>query len=246
MPVERRAEAFRIAQRLGDQRGVTVRTRLAGADQPSGLTHNIGLRNANGILNSVTSSAGQGTWATGQLTAGAPDHQLVLHLVAGAWTVSSDHAVRSPGVSAASAYPQAIAVSPLGAWVAANDRAGHAGFSTLVEAPGSGGRLSELTTPNPTPQDNYLGGIAPVKGGKDAWAVGYSIPVSTGNASSLIEFGSAAGGWHTVPSPNPGAANGNTFINAVLAFASNNVWTVGAFDGSNGVRTLIMHFAGGA
>jgi len=201
---------------------------------------------ANGILTSVTSTSGQGVWATGQVVGrSAPDHQVILRLVGGSWKVTTDSAVASPSGTPASAYPQGISISPAGAWIAGNDRAGHAGFSTLVEAPGSAGHVVEQKSPNPTPQDNYLTGVAAVNGGANAWAVGYSVPVSTGNAASLTEFGSTSGGFKAVPSPDPGAANGNTFVTAVLAFSSTNVWAVGTFDGANGTRTLIMHYTGG-
>jgi hypothetical protein len=76
--------------------------------------------------------------------------------------------------------------------------------------------------------------------------VGDDVPVSTGNAASLIEFGSDSGGWATVPSPNPGAANGNTILDGILALSPDNVWAVGTFDGANGMRTLIMHYTGGS
>ncbi len=207
--------------------------------------HLAGLHGANGVLTSVTSSASQGVWATGQLVGRTPDQQVVLHLAGARWHVVHRGPVRTPGGAVASAYPQGIAASPDGTWVAGIDRAGHSGFSTLVEGPGSGGRLSELKSPNPTPQDNYLTGIAAVDGGHDAWAVGDSIPVSTGNASSLTEFGTAAGGWQAVPSPDPGAPSGNTFLDGVFALSSSNVWAVGAYDGPGGVRTLIMHYTGG-
>jgi hypothetical protein len=204
-----------------------------------------GMRTADGILTSVTSAPGEGIWATGQLVRHAPDRQVILHLVDGSWHVTSDSAVHRPGGATASAYPQGLSVSPRGAWVAGNERSGHAGFSTLVEAPSSAGHVTELKSPNPTPQDNYLQGIAQVNSGKNAWAIGYSVPVSTGNAASLTEFGSSNGGFKAVPSPNPGATNGNTYLTAVLAFSSTNVWVVGAFDGASGMRTLAMHFTGG-
>jgi hypothetical protein len=200
---------------------------------------------ADGILTSVASTGRGGVWAVGQLVSRAPDRQVILHLVGGSWKVASDSPVTSPRGGAASAYPQGIGGSPDGLWVAGNDRAGHAGFSTLVEAPGSAGHVIEVRSPDPTPQDNYLYGIALVNGGKQAWAVGNSVPVSTANAASLIEFGSATGGWKIVPSPNPGAANGSTFLNAVLAFSGTNVWAAGTFDGPGGERTLIMHYSGG-
>ncbi len=191
------------------------------------VTSVTGLRGDHGMLTSVTASPGGGVWATGQLVNHAPDQQVVLHLESGSWVVARG-VVRTPAGAVASGYPQSVGASPLGPWVAGNDRAGQAGFSTLVEALGSGGHLAQLRTPNPTRHDNYLSGIAPDNGGHNAWAVGYSLAVTTGNASSLIEYGSAAGGWKTVPSPDPGAVNsGNTFINGVLALAGNNAWAVG-------------------
>jgi hypothetical protein len=193
----------------------------------------------------VTSTPGQGVWATGQLAMSAPDQQIVLHLVGSTWKVAHEPQVHTPGGAVASAYPQAIGLSAGGPWVAGNDRAGDTGFSTLVEAPGAGGQLQEQVTPNPTPQDNYLTGVTPVGGGH-AWAFGYSIPVATTNAASLIEYGSASGGWKTVPSPDPGAANGgNTFLSGALAFGPHNVWAVGTYDGSGGEQTLALHYTGG-
>jgi hypothetical protein len=197
-------------------------------------------RGADGILSAVTSAPGNGVWATGQLSARGSDRQVVLHLTGRSWTVVRECPVRTPAGQLADAYPQAIAPSGAGLWVAGRDRAGHSGYSTLVEAPGR----AELSTPDPTPQDNYLWGVAPVNGGADAWAVGDSVPASTGNALSLIEYGSAAGGWQIVPSPNPGLANGKTILDGVAAFGSDDVWAVGTYDGVNGMRTLILHYAG--
>ncbi len=71
------------------------------------------------------------------------------------------------------------------------------------------------------------------------------MPVSTGNANSLIEYGSATGGWTVVASPDP-STSGNNILDGILAFSSNNVWAVGEWDGQAGMRTLIMHYAGGA
>jgi Phosphoesterase family len=206
-----------------------------------------GLHVSNGILTSVSHAGGHGVWAAGQLAMRAPDRQVILHLARGSWAVAEADSVRTRGGSAASAYPQAIAGSAAGLWLAGSDRAGRSGFATLVEAPARGRLTRELVTPDPTPHDNYLQGVAPVRGGAAAWAVGYTMQVSTGNAASLIQFGSARGGWKSVPSPDPGAANGgNTFIDGVLAFGAGNVWAVGTYDGPNSLRTLILHYTGGA
>ncbi len=199
---------------------------------------------ARGILTSVTSAAGH-AWAVGQISANGSDRQVVLHLTGGRWVVVPQNQALTPGGAVADAYPLAIGASAAGPWVAGNDRAGHGGFSTLVEAPAGFGRLAELSTPDPTVQDNYLQAIAPVDGGQFAWAVGDDVPVAAGNAASLVEYGSAAGGWTTVPSPDPGAANGNTILDGILAVSSTNVWAVGTYDGPAGMRTLIMHYTGG-
>jgi hypothetical protein len=199
-----------------------------------------GLGNQDGMLTSITSSP-QGVWAAGQIAMRTPDRQLILHLTGNTWKVVSRAPLHTPGGAMASAYPQAIGVTAAGPWVAGNDRSGDTGFSTLVETPGTHGKLQEQSTPNPTAQDNYLYGIAPVSGGH-AWAVGYDQPPATGNASSLIEFGSTTGGWKVVPSPNP--STGNNILFGVLAFSSHNVWAVGTDDGNGGMRTLALHFTG--
>ena len=198
---------------------------------------------ADGSLSSVTVS-GRAVWATGQLSGHGSDRQVVLHVVGSHWAVVPEHVVRTPAGAVADAYPNSIADSPAGLWIAGNDRAGHSGFSTLVEGP-VGHRPAEVSTPDPTPQDNCLQAIAPVNGGKEAWAVGHDVPVSTGNAASLIEYGSATGGWTVVASPDP-SANGNNILDGIFALSSTNVWAVGEYDGQGGMRTLIMHYAGGS
>jgi hypothetical protein len=197
---------------------------------------------ADGILTQVTSSPSQGVWATGQVSGFGGDHQIVLHLVRNTWTVVPTPPVRTPAGGMADAYPQGIATSPAGLWLAGRDRSGGNGYSTYVEAP-TGHGLSQINPPNPNLEDNYLWGIAPVNGGHDAWAVGNTTPASTGNARSLIEYGSATGGWTVVPSPDP-SSGGNNILDGVLAFSSTNIWAVGEFDGS-GMKTLILHYTGG-
>ncbi|MGO9078060.1 MAG: alkaline phosphatase family protein [Streptosporangiaceae bacterium] len=204
-----------------------------------------GLHLSNGILTSVSSGA-SGVWATGQVSDRQPDRQVLLHLVGRTWQAVSSMPVRTLGDAVASAYPSGVASSAAGPWVAGNDRAGHAGFSTLVEAPAAGGRLRHLASPDPTLQDNYLQAIAAVNGGREAWAVGDDVPPSTTSAASLIEYGSAAGGWKTVQSPDPGAQNGDTILDGILALSSRNVWAVGTYDGTAGMRTLILHYTGPA
>jgi Phosphoesterase family len=201
-------------------------------------------KSTDGILFSATSQGSQ-VWATGQLSGRNGDREVLLHLVAGSWVVVKSPAVLSRG-AAADAYPQSIALSASGVpWIAGRQRSSHLGYTTLVEGPGAGASMDRLATPNPTPQDNYLWGIAPVNGGADAWAVGDSIPASTGNAGSLIEYGSQTGGWQVVPSPDP-SSTGNNILDGVFAFSPTNVWAVGEYDGQGGMKTLILHYTGGS
>jgi hypothetical protein len=82
--------------------------------------------------------------------------------------------------------------------------------------------------------------------GSDAWAAGYSLVASSGNTNPLFEFGSASGTWKVVKTINPGAANGGaTFVNAMFAFSSTNIWAVGSYSSkANGMGTLVMHYTG--
>ncbi len=42
--------------------------------------------------------------------------------------------------------------------------------------------------------------------------------------------GSATGGWEVVPRPDPGLANGgNTILDGVAAFGSDDLWAVGTY-----------------
>jgi hypothetical protein len=196
---------------------------------------------AEGILTAVTSAHNQ-VFATGQLSSNGSDKQVVLQLVRGSWVMVHESAVHNGKGAAADAYPQSIANSRDGLWVAGRYRSGHFGYSTYVDAPGPGSRLVQQDTLNPTAEDNFIWGIAPVDGGRFAWAVGDSLPPSSGNANSLIEYGSATSGWHIISSPNPGSAHGNTILDGVFAVSSSNVWAVGTYDGAGGMKTLIMHY----
>jgi hypothetical protein len=66
------------------------------------------------MLYGVTSTPGQGVWATGQLAMSAPDRQIVLHLVGSTWKVVPEPAVHTRGGAVASADPQAIGLSASG------------------------------------------------------------------------------------------------------------------------------------
>jgi hypothetical protein len=193
---------------------------------------------AGDFLYSVSASAGR-VYASGQQFSGAaPDRQIVLALRGHHWRT-----LRTAGAAGSSMSPFAIAASPTGLWLAGSARSGHRGYQSLVEH-GTGGTVTRISSPNPTPQDNYLWSVAPAGGA--AWAVGHDV-VAGGTFESLTEFGRAGGGWRIVPSPNPGLAHGggSTVLGGVAAFGPGDVWAVGYFDGANARRTLILNFTAG-
>jgi len=197
------------------------------------------------FLYGITASGGR-VFASGQEFAGqAPDRPMLLGLSKHGWRVLADRTAGAGHGTQPSVSPFAIAAGPSGLWLAGEGRSGHAGYRTFVAAGGHGG-LHVLATPNPTPQDNYLWGVA-AAGNNSAWAVGDDVSHPSTDDKSLIEHGTTSGGWRIVPSPDPGLANGgNTDLGAVLAFGPDNAWAVGTFDGKNGRRTLILHFTGAA
>src|SRR5262249_37832874 len=157
----------------------------------------------------------------------------IMHLTGDSAHLVGGPEVRARDGAAATVNPYAIAASPGGLWLAGNARSGHSGFTTLIEHGAAGQGSARLTSPSPTPQDNYLWGVTAVGAGSTAWAVG-NATVRSGNDESLIEFGRTAGGWRIVPSPDPGrASGGSTLLGGVLAFGPHDVWAVGTFDGAN-------------
>ena len=195
---------------------------------------------AGDFLYSVTVADGH-VLASGQAFTGhAPDPAIIAGLTGHGWRLAGPRPAAGPGLSVS---PFAIAGTPDGLWLAGFARSGHGGYRTVVEHAGRSG-IARLATPDPTPRDNYLWAIAPA-GSTAAWAVGNDVAHPSGNDESVIEHGTASGGWTIVPSPNPGLANGgNTILGGVLAFGPDDAWAVGSFDGPNARQTLILHYPG--
>ena len=100
--------------------------------------------------------------------------------------------------------------------------------------------FSNIATPNP----NSGGALAGVSADSrsDAWAVGnYSTP-----ARPYVPFIARWNGtsWKTVPSPNPGLADG-TSLRDVSALSATDAWAVGTYTPSPGTAgALILHWDG--
>ena len=109
------------------------------------------------------------------------------------------------------------------------------GFSVSAACAG----WNVVPSPNGGP-DNQLYGVTAVST-TDAWAVGGYIN-SHGNNQTLIEHWNGRT-WTIVASPN--VARDYNILYGVVAVSTNDVWAVGAYDGSNGNnQALIEHWNG--
>jgi hypothetical protein len=93
-----------------------------------------------------------------------------------------------------------------------------------------------------SPVSTWLNGVAVVSP-TDGWAVG-----SAGNAheiapKSVIERWNGTQ-WSVVFSPSPSATE--NYLSSVVALAANDVWAVGAYNVSNALLPLVVHWDGAA
>jgi hypothetical protein len=78
----------------------------------------------------------------------------------------------------------------------------------------------------------------------DVWAVG-SSSASAPSRTVILHWDGTA--WTQVPSPNPGIdPNGGNYLESIHALSSDNIWAVGAYEGSAGNGSLTLHWDGTA
>jgi hypothetical protein len=101
-----------------------------------------------------------------------------------------------------------------------------------------------VSTPYSGLGENALNGVSAVSS-DDVWAVGYWQPEKKVSAAfqTLTEHWDGTS-WSIVPSPTEPSSGSNT-LTSVTALSSHNVWAVGYYFSSKGVRkTLIEHYDG--
>jgi hypothetical protein len=187
-------------------------------------------------LYSVVAISPTSAWAVGQrLGTQGPDQTLIEHWNGTAWSVvtgpvSSTDTITFFGVDG-------VSDNDVRAVGEANDYVHNP--RTLIED-GQNGSFAFQPSPNISGTENHLMGISSLSN-DTAWAVGTYLDQASGNFFTLTMVG-GDGGWKIVPSPNPGAANGDSGLGGVVALSSNNVWAVGIFDERRASQTLILHF----
>ncbi len=185
------------------------------------------------ILYSVT-ARGNEIWAVGE-SAGTrgPDRALILTWNGAAW-----HPAPSPPDGFATTRLYRIAADGLGTLHASgeaeNDPVGTLGLAEAA-TPNHGFAVQRVAHAGSF--DNNFYGIGAAPDGT-AWAVGATSDAK-GRQFTLIEREAAGGRWNIEPSPSPSRA-GSSLL-ADVAAIGHDVWAVGAFDGPQAQRSLILH-----
>jgi hypothetical protein len=115
---------------------------------------------------------------------------------------------------------------------------GGGGGRTLVEH-WNGTSWSHVLAPAPG-QSSFLNGVTAISA-SDAWAVGDFFGRVVGNRVLTLHWDGTA--WHQVYAPSPGSVDNS--LEAVSATSATDVWAVGGFKTSNGLRrTVSVHWDG--
>src|SRR5437868_1606137 len=110
----------------------------------------------------------------------------------------------------------------------------------LAPAVAQAAAWSVVASPNATPGNNELHGVASVST-NDVWAVGTSFNAS-GVEQTFIEHWNGKQ-WSIVASPSPSTQT--NFLLGVTTVSTNDVWAVGSFRNASGAfQTLTLHWDG--
>jgi len=127
--------------------------------------------------------------------------------------------------------------SPADVWAVGR---GSLGTRTLVEH-WNGTSWSHVLAPIPG-QLSFLNGVTAISA-SDAWAVGGFNGNVVGNRVLTLHWDGTA--WHQVYAPTPGPNTNGDSLEAVSAASATDVWAVGGFKASNGLRrTVRVHWDG--
>jgi len=208
---------------------------LTGSGWQVAPTHSFGSQD--NVLAGVSAASASDVWAVGAYytSATSPLATLGHHFDGTAWT-----AYPLPNVGAQQNVLLGVSMpAPGKAWAVGYYESGKFVQSTLIQH-FSGGTWSVVPSPNPSPTQNFLCGVAAISD-SDVWAVGAQQDAH-GVWHTLTEHWDGSS-WSFVPAVDPGAG-GNQFY-AVKANASNDVYAVGQQAGSGFPGTaLVEHWDG--
>jgi len=113
------------------------------------------------------------------------------------------------------------------------------GFEQTLIMRWDGMQWNIVPSPNIGTHNNRLTAVTAIAP-NDAWAVGYYLENDGIYRTSTLRWNGST--WTVVSSPNPGTQS--SYLHAVTAVSSNDVWAVGSYSSNSMQRTLQMHWDG--
>jgi hypothetical protein len=190
------------------------------------------------LLYGVAATSSKDAWAVGYYDNGNPNGTTYQTLVEH-WNGTTWKRVASPspgGSNHANWLYGVAAISSSNAW-AVGDFDNGTTLQTLVEH-WNGTTWKRVASPSPGSVSSDLHGVTAVSA-SNIWAVGGYYNGGTGAGQTLIEHWNGTM-WAQVPSPNPGAANGNNLF-AVAATSASSIWAVGNYHNGTAYQPLALH-----
>src|SRR5919201_1268462 len=198
------------------------------------------------VLHGFAAASGTDFWGVGYYLSGGIDHTLAEH-----WNGTSWQIVSTPSPTTKNDFLNTpVALGANDVWVVGsqgNSTNGEgAGARTLVEH-WNGSAWSVVTSPNVAGSNQDLLRGAAATSPTDIWAAGRSKS-SGGVKRTLIEHWNGSS-WKVVAAPSPGKGGAypeGTLLWAVSGSATDDVWAVGQYYDGSAIRTLALHWNGGA
>jgi hypothetical protein len=193
------------------------------------------MRDDNRLYDVAFASPSDG-WAVGESVQTSNGHSLVMRWNGTRWRIVPS--APSPG-----SYPRLLGVEAIDTddvWAVGSKfaRGNDRGFAIHWD----GAAWSEATVPDDEPYQTTLVDVDAISP-DDVWAVGYHLTVigftEPYQTTAMHWDGST---WEVIDTPNP--SEGNCILDAVAAFAPDDVWAVGWWDDSTMNHAMALHWDG--
>ncbi len=178
---------------------------------------------------------GDGLWAVGERAGReSPDPALILHRGGDGWTVIDP----PPSHGDATTRLYRVAADGLGVLHAAGEAEDDPRNTYALAEIGVRDDVRTRKVAFVPPGPNHFYGVGAAADGV-SWAVGSTFDRASGRQSTLIERADPGGSYVAEASPNP-SRSGDSLL-ADMAAIGSDLWAVGAYDGPNAQRSLILH-----
>jgi hypothetical protein len=190
-------------------------------------------------LDGVATLSASNIWAVGFYRNSSGTNQTLIEH----WNGTNWQVVASPNLGTGQNSLYAVAaVRASNIWTVGNYTNNSGTNQTLIEH-WNGTTWKIVPSPNSGTTPNNLWGVAAVSA-TNIWAVGSDGAPASPPTQTLIEHWNGKH-WKVVASPNMGTAHNS--LSGVTAVSATNIWTVGAYENSNGPgQTLIENWNGSA